>query len=385
MSEPAFPTIHLSICHAARNPRTGVWTAIKELALWQKRHGYEVELFLLRSKSWPYANELKELGLKCDEIVSPELPGTMALVYHYLTRAGNQLSQHISSCTIVHYHDAWMSGALLARNRWSTHPALVTFHGVPEGGIFEGKPLRRWLHRRWARRLRDSQCVLVSVDRRGANQAWTTFRIPTSRFTVVPNGIRDPAVRGCPKLRDSSLLTVGFIGGLGERKGWRIVADAVQLAKNEGAHVRFLIAGPAAPEEAAAAVEICSRIGAGSNYLGLVPNAPTTVMPQFDVLVLPSNREGMPMAIIEALSLGIPVIATRVGGIPDMIRDEVEGFLVERNAKAIAKKLTILVNSDRVLASMSNSARKRFLACFQIDVMGRAYERLYLRCASGCF
>jgi glycosyltransferase involved in cell wall biosynthesis len=77
-------------------------------------------------------------------------------------------------------------------------------------------------------------------------------------------------------------------------------------------------------------------------------------MASADVFVLPSLSEGLPLVVVEAMAMGLPVIANRVGGLPWIIREGENGFLVEpRNPRDIAEKITLLLTNDNLRAYMS--------------------------------
>jgi glycosyltransferase involved in cell wall biosynthesis len=369
----------LLVVHVARNPHTGVWSVIKELVRSQRARGCDVRLALLVSSDWPHRREASALLDRVTFTWSPKAPGTAALAYHELRSEGDRFSRVLPPNAVLHYHDAWMSGAFLPSLESRARRCVITFHGVPRQDFLATKPLRRWLHRRWAARVRSSPCILVSVDRRSTDNAARTFGIPASSFVVIPNGIADPGLDGCPRLRGEQCLTIGHVGSLHPSKGWRVVAASARVLHARGVPVRLRIAGGGSPTEEAAAAACCSEIGRGSTFHGLVENAAVRVMPLLDVLVLASSHhEGMPMAILEALSQSVPVIATRIGGIPEIVRDGQEGFLVDAPDPGIISEKLLLIAEDRdLLRSLGQAARRRYLENYQTERMTQAYERLY--------
>jgi glycosyltransferase involved in cell wall biosynthesis len=100
-------------------------------------------------------------------------------------------------------------------------------------------------------------------------------------------------------------------------------------------------------------------------------------MKELDALVLMSEQEGLPMAIIEALSIGVPVIATPVGGVPEAVTDGKTGFLIPRSADDLAKVLVRLAGDRVLLASMSTQARCDFEARFEISKVVAQYHSVY--------
>lgn len=94
-------------------------------------------------------------------------------------------------------------------------------------------------------------------------------------------------------------------------------------------------------------------------------------------MALPSLGEGLPMAVIEAFSFGIPVVATAVGGLPQAICEGRNGFLIERSVEAMAAALRRVIVDTKLHAELSRGARQKHMDEFSLEVMGAAYERLY--------
>jgi len=365
-----------TIVHIAREPVTGVWTVMKELASWQMSEGHDVKFVLLVTRTWPYRTEVQSSGFSHTLLPSPDIPGTAAFLYHDLLKNLLGVVRHIPPGALIHHHNAWMAASLM-NPKDPGGRQVVTFHGIPGGDYLQDKPVRLSLHRRWARQIVASQAILVSVDPRGPTLASASFGIAPERFVVVPNGIADREVRGCPHLGNPGVFTIVHVGLVNEGKGWRILFEAAEQARARGLLVRVLIAGSGPAEEVRAANEWCMRFGSGSRHLGFVRDT-TSVFAQADALVLASNHhEGMPMSIIEALSAGVPVIATRVGGIPYMIEDGVHGYLVDRSSDAICDRIHRLATDGKIHVDMSRAARRQYLEQFSASKMGRAYERVY--------
>ena len=105
-------------------------------------------------------------------------------------------------------------------------------------------------------------------------------------------------------------------------------------------------------------------------------------MPGLDLFALPSAGEGMPMALLEAMAAGVPALATGVGGIPTCWSTE-NGFIVERDADALAVRIESLVRDDGLRAHLAEGARRRFAESFHVRVMAQRYAHLYSRALDG--
>ncbi len=86
------------------------------------------------------------------------------------------------------------------------------------------------------------------------------------------------------------------------------------------------------------------------------------------MLILPSKNEGQPYVILEAIAAGLPIIATNVGCVPEMVQDGLNGFLIEPgDIEALAEKICVLLTDDALRRKMGQASRERFLAEFTFD------------------
>jgi glycosyltransferase involved in cell wall biosynthesis len=98
----------------------------------------------------------------------------------------------------------------------------------------------------------------------------------------------------------------------------------------------------------------------------------------FDALVLPSGNEGTPVSVIEALAAGRPVVATRVGGVPDVVRDGEDGYLVDAGATdALAERLAQLAGDPALRERLGAAGRSRVLPRYAVDRLVEDIDRLY--------
>lgn len=95
-----------------------------------------------------------------------------------------------------------------------------------------------------------------------------------------------------------------------------------------------------------------------------------------DIFILPTNYEGMPMSVLEALSFGVPVVASNVGGITEVL-DGKNGFAVNNDINAFKEKIDYIFSDEAVQKSMSGYARKSFLANFTIEKMVDGYKSIF--------
>lgn len=172
-------------------------------------------------------------------------------------------------------------------------------------------------------------------------------------------------------------LIVGNVAHLYPRKGHEDLLEAAKTVLTANPKVAFVIVGRGALDSQLK--EKARRLGIEDNviFTGFRTDV-HSLMTTFDIFVLPSIYEGLPVALLEAMALGRPVVATGVGGIPEVVRDGVEGFLVEpRNPRVLADKILDLLRSSQLRENMSQKAIARIEESFSIEAMVQKLEALY--------
>lgn len=201
---------------------------------------------------------------------------------------------------------------------------------------------------------------------------------PRAHIEVVPNAVRPQR----PVQQEvSGPIHVVFLGEVGERKGTFVLLEAwSKLVKHPGGRpARLTIAGDGEVERARRAV---SELGieASVDVLGwLSETAVAALLGDAQVLVLPSLSEGQPIAILEAMSRGMCIVASTTGGIPEMLGDGV-GILIEpEDADALASELFHVVNDSDARTRYGNGALRRIEHEFNIETAAHRIDKLYWR------
>ena len=205
-----------------------------------------------------------------------------------------------------------------------------------------------------------------------------------ARSRVVRYGIDTAAVRAQaarPAARaelgaGAEEIVIGTVANLRATKGYPDLLVAAQRVVDRVPTVRFVAAGRGPLETELR--EQQARLGLGDRFafLGFRPDA-VRVMSAFDVFCLPSHHEGLPVALMEALALGLPVVATRVGGVAELVTDGVDAVLVPAGEPAaLADALVALAKDPARRAAMSRAA------CARADALDataavRAIEAVY--------
>ena len=174
-------------------------------------------------------------------------------------------------------------------------------------------------------------------------------------------------------------LRLLYMGRLVREKGLYELLEAVALVCSEGIATELIIAG-SGPEELPLRQLAASRGLEHVSFPGPVHGvAKLTLLQRADVSLLPtSNCEGLPYALLESMAAGVPVIATRVGAIPELVTDGVNGLLMEgRSAQAIAAAIRQLAGDRAALARMSEASRTTIVAGYSIVRLAAELSGVY--------
>jgi glycosyltransferase involved in cell wall biosynthesis len=192
--------------------------------------------------------------------------------------------------------------------------------------------------------------------------------VSAGQLSCNPNGVDTEAFKPRPRPADglraklgipAAAKVVGFLGRLSPEKGPEVFLRAALLAQARLADAHFVFVGDgplaASLKEQIARLKLEQRV-----HLAGLQREVAAVLNEIDVLVSSSHSEAMPLAVMEAMASGLPVIATRVGGIPDMIEQGESGWLVAPNDFSdIAARLEQVLATPGELERMGRSARAR--------------------------
>jgi glycosyltransferase involved in cell wall biosynthesis len=151
---------------------------------------------------------------------------------------------------------------------------------------------------------------------------------------------------------------VATVASLTRKKGHEFLLRAIATLAGRGMVCPVLLAGDGSERTSLEALAATLGITESVHFLGAVSDA-VDVMAAADVVVLPSLAEGLPLALLEAMQAGRAVVATAVGGVPEVIQSEVNGILVPpADASALADAVSRLVASPQLRARMGAEARR---------------------------
>lgn len=266
--------------------------------------------------------------------------------------------------------------------------AIHSEHGY-ELEIMGGLPLRRRLLCRVLFAMTDAVFTVTSDLRNyHAKQSWFAPNkisvihngVSTERFSPLPENVQNTReALGIPLDR----VVVGSVGRLVPIKDHATLLRAAELLLRQGKNIHVLLVG-SGPELAGlkAQAMATSELAARTTFTGSSDNVPE-LLNAMDVFVLPSINEGMSNTLLEAMSCGLPVVATRVGGNTELAEEGRSGHLFPaRDVHALSGILERLVSAPEIRTEFGRAARLRALEQFSLAGMIERYRDLYLRLAS---
>lgn len=279
-------------------------------------------------------------------------------------------------------------GALAANGLRSTLPDLKVIYRI--GGWTFNDPWPAWKRRlyiwleKWSALWKD---IIVLNNSHDLDQAHRLGITPRSRIVRIYNGLdaylpfleRDSSKAFLDhRVPESSHATkydwlVGTIANLYETKD---IPSLIGAAARVGGNVRFVVLGDGPQRRMLE--QLILQYGLEDRFflLGRIRDA-WRYLTGLDVFVLPSVKEGFPWALLEAMAARVPVVATRVGAVPEMIEDGTSGILVEPGScEQLAKGIVRLLGNDKLRQDLAIDAHQQVLNKFSLREMMSEYEKL---------
>ena len=250
---------------------------------------------------------------------------------------------------------------------------LYQVHGGPDPLAFcRGQPLAAAFVRATLR-LADAIVVLSAAGR----GEFRRFGV-SPRVFVLPNGVDCRPYATMTHESSSGALRLLYLGRLVREKGLYELLEGLEVARRQGVAAELVLAGDG-PEADGLRQAAAARGLAQVSFTGMVHGPGKMALLQWaDVLVLPSYAEGLPYALLESMAAGVPAIATRVGAIPDVVADGVNGLLVEPHSpEAITAAIRRLAADRPALARMGRASRATIEGRFSIQRLAAQLRSIY--------
>ncbi len=346
----------------------GAQEALVNLCAFADRDRFDIEVASMH-RPGVYSAALERLGLRVHSL-SP---------HKFLPLYVPRLAVLCGRFDIVHAH--LIAANIVAKPLAALRRVPVIFNHDQNNDEYRQRDRLRFLLDRWANRYATHICA---VSRSIVEFLATHERIPREKLSLIYNAIdlrrftpapRDRARWGLPE----HARIIGGIGRLNYQKNFALFLDIAAAIVKQRDDVHFVLAGSGPEERAlrekAAALNLTKHV----TFLGYVTDT-AQLYPALDLLLMPSRFEGLPMTLLEAMAMRVPVVASRLDGIAEILTDHLDGSLAEPgNAADFTTRLLTLLDDPSSAKAQAEAAHANVTKNFDAQQMTRAVELLYLR------
>jgi glycosyltransferase involved in cell wall biosynthesis len=327
---------------------------------------YVVDLAIaLRDRGWPVEVACSVGGVRAAALTEAGIPVSV-LVGRLVKRRvsggyGRALRRLVQDRrpAVVHAHRYASAAAAVVATRGQSVPIVLTEHTEA--------PWRDRAACAVSRRVYQRVDHVVAVSSAIRDTLVGTYGVPAGRVDMLLPAIADPAAAP-PRASRASAAVAGVVGRLVPEKGVDVFLRAAALVVAAIPAARFVVVGDgplrAALEERAASLGLAGAV----TFTGFRADAPQLIA-DLDVLAVPSRSDGSPLVVCEAMAAGVPVVASRVGGLPDLVVHGVSGLLVRpEDPDDLARTLVHLLRDPAAARALGTRGRQLAAA--------RSHERL---------
>jgi L-malate glycosyltransferase len=341
-----------------------------------ENHVLQVLKSLDREKYHPYICVLKDKGGLKEDFEKLNIPINVYSFWrrNFVTSLFNQLRfarfLKVNKIDIIHIHlvgcfKFGVVGAKMARLK----SIIITWHGIYD----PKRVLKKAQHVRYASTMANK---IIAVSNSVKDVNCNLYSIDPSKVEVVYNGINTDIPSHKP-LEKNMNFTIGCVGNLRKEKGYEYLLHSVKLllVKIPGLKVKIVGDGPLQTDlmNLANSLNISKNIEFLGRRTDIYP-----LLASFDIWVMSSIFEGFSVALLEAMLLGLPIIATDVGGNAEAIEDGVSGKVIPpRDINALEEAIYSLFSNPEIRAKYSENAINRVSKNFSDKLMMEGIVRVY--------
>ncbi len=323
--------------------------------------GWKPEVLVLRGEG-PLSTQFEDAGIGVTDLGVPADGGVLAL---RAALARWLVGQRLA---VLHTHNVSpLVAAALAAPRRRPFRLVHTKHGRARARNLRGAMLTRWAARR--------ADAIVAVSRDAADRAVQRERFPADKVHLIYNGIDATSITPREGPWQRRLVLAARLEPV---KQIDQLLRALAALRDRGFVAQLSIVGDGSERAALEALTRQFGLGAMVRFTGWCDDIGPELR-NADCFVLPSRSEGLSMTLLEAMATGLPVVATRVGGNPEVVEHGATGLLVPHSDPvALAAAIEEVIGDAGTASRMGASGRDRVLARFSLRVMVESYHRLYL-------
>jgi N-acetyl-alpha-D-glucosaminyl L-malate synthase BshA len=286
---------------------------------------------------------------------------------------GAAIARMAKGCDLIHTHFTVSTAAALATQAWHRLPVVATVHGsdifqvpkLPLGAAFTRNTLRR--------------STAVTTVSAALREACLALGVPAAQVSVVSNSVDTdtyaPPPAGAIDEREPVVL---FVGSLIARKGVDTLVRAMADVSAVLPGYRLVLVGDGPEQDNLAALASSLGIGGAVEFPGFLSQAEVAHwMQRARLFVLPSNEEGQGVVLLEAMASGTPVVASHVGGIPEVMADGTGCLTPPGDVQAMARQMLAILADPARWQQFSRAGRRHVEQHYSPRVIGACYRELY--------
>lgn len=286
---------------------------------------------------------------------------------------GAAIGRAAKGCDLIHAHFTVSAAAALAVRPWHRLPVVTTVHGsdvfqVPKLPL--GTPFTRSVLR---------QSAAVTTVSTALFDACRALDVPPSKVSIISNSVDTtaytPPAEQTMGAREPFVL---FVGSLITRKGVDTLVRAMAQVVTTLPDHRLVVVGEGPEQATLAGLAASLGIAAQVEFVGFLPQADVARwMQRARLFVLPSNEEGQGVVVLEAMASGTPVVASNVGGIPEVVVEGTGLLAPPGNAEVLAAQMLSLLEDAAYWQQLSLAGRRHVGQHYSPRVIGACYRDLY--------
>jgi glycosyltransferase involved in cell wall biosynthesis len=252
-------------------------------------------------------------------------------------------------------------------------PIVTTVHGFTGGNL--KNHVYQWLQCRAFRRFDAVVAVSEPLRRQIARRIGSgRVHLVANAYAHEPGAMARSAARAALGLPNEDFV-IGWVGRFSSEKGADVLLEALTRAEMP-AEARAIFIGDGPLATALRQRGLALGLGRRACWKGVVPNA-AGVLSAFDVLVLSSRTEGTPMVLLEAMAAGTPIVATRVGGVPDMLAEHTALLVSPESPVELARAIREVFRDRAAASQRAHAARLRLEMEHGVVPWSEKYEGIY--------
>ncbi len=366
----------LRILHLVRAPIGGIFRHILDLAGAQAASGHDVGIVCNSLEGGAFEDDLIATIAPHLTLGAARFPMRRHVSPSDL-RAARDLMRHVGTLApdVVHGHGS--KGGTYGRliGTWLGRKRPVARIYSPHGGSlhFSEKSLEGRIYFAIERQLGRITDGIIHVSAYEAEAYRRKVGVPRCEAVVVRNGLRpDEYVPVVPNADARDLL---FLGMLRHLKGIDVFLQAIALLREKGRIVTAHVIGQTTEMESWQ--ELARAVGIGEQVAFHLPKPTREAFAMARALVVPSRAESMPYVVLEAIAAALPIVATRVGGVPEIFGPRADELVAPGDPTALAAAVERMLADPTRAAHDAKVRREWLLPRFHIDVMQEQVEKLY--------